>query len=309
MSLVTIVFALLLEQLRPVAVDRINGWLAAWSDLLSARFNAGEWRHGVAAWVIGVALPSALLLAVYALAFRYSWPLALLLGVAFLYATMGFRQFSHHFTSIHIALRGGNFAEARRLLTAWRGGSAERLDSGEVARLTIENALLASHRHVYAPLFWFAILGPAGALLYRLACHFCYAWQPKSGDDAEGGKAFGGFARHAFAVLDWLPVRLTAISFAVVGNFEDAVYCWRTQSARWPEAASGIILSAGAGALGVRLGMPIDTGSGIVDRPELGVGDDADPDFMQSAVGLVWRSLVMVLLLLTLLSVARWAGA
>lgn len=308
MSLVTIILALLLEQARPVAVDRINRWLTAWSDLLEARFNAGERRHGVAAWVVGAALPALLLLAAYALAFRYSWPLALLLGVGFLYATTGFRQFSHHFTDIHVALRAGEVGEARRLLADWRGHSADRLNSSEVARLTIEEALLASHRHVYGPLFWFAVLGPAGALLYRLSRHFCYAWQPQPGDELAGGNAFGEFAQRAFAYIDWLPVRLTAISFAVVGNFEDAIYCWRGQAARWAEEASGIILSTGAGALGVRLGLPIDTGTGIADRPELGVGDDADPDFMQSAVGLVWRSLVMALLLLTLLGIASWAG-
>lgn len=308
MSLVTIILALLLEQARPVAVDRINRWLAAWSDLLEARFNAGERRHGIAAWVVGAALPSLLLLTAYALAFRYSWPLALLLGVGFLYATTGFRQFSHHFTDIHVALRAGEVGEARRLLAEWRGQNADRLNSSEVARLTIEEALLASHRNVYGPLFWFAVLGPAGALLYRLSRHFCYAWQPHPGDEVEGGDAFGEFAQRAFALIDWLPVRLTAISFAVVGNFEDAIYCWRGQAARWAEEASGIILSTGAGALGVRLGLPIDTGTGIADRPELGVGDDADPDFMQSAVGLVWRSLVMALLLLTLLGIASWAG-
>lgn len=308
MSLVSIILALLLEQARPVAVDRINGWLAAWADLLEARFNAGEHRHGLAAWLVGAALPSALLLAVYALALWYSWPLALVLGVGVLYATTGFRQFSHHFTNIHLALRAGEVEQARRLLAKWSGRNADHLNSSEVARMAIEEALLASHRHVYAPLLWFTVLGPAGALLYRLSRHFCYAWQSDRVEGLDGGDAFGEFAQRAFAALDWLPVRLTAISFAVVGNFEDAVFCWRSQATRWPEEAGGILLAAGAGAIGVRLGMPIDAGGSLVDRPELGVGDDADPDFMQSTIGLVWRSLVVALLLLTLLGIASWAG-
>jgi len=260
MSLVSIILALLLEQARPVAVDRINGWLAAWSDLIEARFNAGERRHGMAAWMVGAALPSAVLLALYALAFWYSWPLALVVGVGILYLTTGFRQFSHHFTDIHVALRDGEVERARRLLAQWSGRNADRLNSSEVARMAIEEALLASHRHVYAPLLWFTILGPAGALLYRLSRHFCYAWQAERVEGIDGGDAFGDFAQRAFAALDWLPVRLTAISFAVVGNFEDAVFCWRSQAARWPEEAGGILLAAGAGAIGVRLGLPIDAG-------------------------------------------------
>jgi adenosylcobinamide-phosphate synthase len=307
MTLISIILALVLEQARPVAVDRIDGWLAAWAEMLEARFNAGEHHHGLAAWMVGAALPSALVLVAFVATYWYSWPLALLLGVGILYATTGFRQFSHHFTEIHEALDAGEIEQARRLLARWRGYNADSLNSGEVARLAIEEALLASHRHVYAPLFWFTILGPAGALLYRLSRYFCYAWQ--ADDSTRDAGAFGAFARRAFAMIDWLPVRLTAVSFAIVGNFEDAIFCWRGQAARWPEEASGILLAAGAGALGVRLGLPIDTGGTIDDRPELGVGDDADSDFMRSTIGLVWRSLVMALLLLTLLGIASWAGS
>lgn len=307
MTLVTIILALLFEQAKPVAVSRVNTWLTAWSDLLESRFNAGEPRHGVAAWMVGVALPSALVLAAYVAAYWHSWPVALVLGVGVLYLTTGFRQFSHHFTNIHLALRAGELDNARRFLAEWRGSNVDRLSSSEVARLAIEEALLASHRHVFAPLFWFAILGPAGALLYRLARHFRYAWQA---DERRAGEldAFGEFARRAYAVIDWLPVRLTAASFAVVGNFEDAIYCWRSQADRWSDESSGILLTAGAGALGVRLGMPVEIGGQLGARPELGLGEDADADFMQSTIGLVWRSLVMALVLLVLMSIASWAG-
>ncbi len=93
---------------------------------------------------------------------------------------------------------------------------------------------------------------------------------------------------------------MTAMTFAITGNFEDTAYCWRTQAASWPDPEAGILLTSGAGALGVRLGMPIPQGGLLLDRPELGIGDDADADFMQSAVGLVWRSVVFWLLLLML---------
>lgn len=308
MSLISIVLALLIEQARPLTVRYVENWLGTWSQWLESRFNAGERRHGVAAWMVGAALPAAALLVAYVLAVWSNWLLTLILGVGVLYLTMGFRQFSHHFTDIHLALRVGEVQKARQLLAAWRGGDAERLSSGEVARLAIEEALLASHRHVFAPLFWFVVLGPAGALLYRLARHFAQAWNGR-GSPIQGAELgeFGDFARRAFAAIDWLPVRLTAASFAVVGNFEDAVYCWRSQAGRWPNEADGILLAAGAGALGVRLGMPIGAEDIGGDRPEMGVNEDADPDFMQSAIGLVWRTLVMALLVLVLLGVASWA--
>jgi adenosylcobinamide-phosphate synthase len=153
---------------------------------------------------------------------------------------------------------------------------------------------------------WFVLLpGPAGALLYRLAYYFTSHWGARR--DAEFG-AFGRFAEGPFAVIDWLPVRITAAAFAIVGDFEDAVYCWRTQAARWPDEAAGILLASGAGALGVRLGLPIVESGEVTERPELGLGEEADADFMQSGIGLVWRTLVLCLLLLTLLGVASWAG-
>ena len=305
MTILAIIAALVIEQFRPLAIGRIDDLLARWSRWLEDRFNAGQCHHGLAAWLIGVALPTALMLVAQLLAFWSSALLALLLAVAVLYLTMGFRQFSHHYTAIHVALNAGEIGQARQLLYQWRGIEADRLGSSDVARLAIEEALVASHRHVFAPLILFALFGPAGAVLYRLARHFARAWGTDTGMAAD---SFGEFSRRTFAVIDWLPVRMTAASFAIVGNFEDAVFCWRTQASRWREEASGILLASGAGALGVRLGMPVGVDDRFGDRPELGVGEDADADFMQSAVGLVWRTLVMALLLLTLLGIASWAG-
>jgi len=237
-----------------------------------------------------------------------------------LYLTMGLRQFSHFFTDIQMALRMGEIERARRLLEEWRGQSAARLNSTEIARLAIEQGIIATHRHVFAPLLWFVVLGPAGAVLYRLGLSVMQRWATSITPDADrslSASAFPRFAQQAFQVLDWLPARLTAVTFAIVGDFEDAVYCWRTQASQWAQAvpaeqgadmASGILLSSGAGALGVKLGLPLPDETGIDARPELGLGDDADIEHLQSAVGLVWRALVLCLLLLALLTVASWVG-
>jgi adenosylcobinamide-phosphate synthase len=225
-------------------------------------------------------------------------------NVAVLYVTMGFRQFSHYFTGIRQALREGDLDGARALLATWRGQPADGLNADDIARLAIEEGIVASHYHVFGVIVWFVLLpGPSGALLYRLSLHLAKRW----GGLAEGGP-FGEFPRRAFAILDWLPSRLTGAAFAVVGDFEDAVFCWRTQSASWPDRNLGIVLASGAGALGVKLGMPVMQGNELVDRPELGVGDMADAAFMESAIGLGWRALVMWLVLLFLLVFANLVG-
>lgn len=312
MTLLSLLGALLLEQFRPLPVQRwVLDPFARWSAWLEASFNGGDYRHGVLAWLTGV-LPAVLLAGLGHALLAWWYPvLAWGWDVLVLYFTLGFRQFSHHFTEIHLALRLGDVVQARRLLARWRGDECSELSSSAIARLAIEEALLASHRHVFAVLLWFVLLGPAGAMLYRLSALLADAWSKRSGP-ASGAttvqQSFGTFAQQIFAIVDWLPQRTTATAFAIVGDFEDAVYCWRTQASQWRDRAAGIILASGAGALGVRLGMSLQQGLDMVERPELGLGDEADADFMQSTVGLVWRALVLWLLLLLLLELASWAG-
>ena len=303
MGLISLVLALLLEQWRPLADRRpLFAPVESYAVFLERQLNAGEVRHGRIAWLIAVLPPVLGAWLLYALLFQASPLLAILFNVGALYLTMGFRQFSHFFTGIQLALTQDDLPHARELLAQWRGHACTDLSREEVARLAIEEALAASHRNVFAVIFWFVLLpGPSGAVLYRLARYLDRRW---GAVDAPEMAQFGRFARQAFDALEWLPVRFTAAAFAVVGDFEDAIYCWRAQATRWPDRAMGIVLSAGAGAIGVRLGNPYVRDGTVVDRPELGTGDEADTAFLDSTVGLVWRALVMWLLMLLLLGVA-----
>ncbi len=304
MSLVSLIIALLLEQWRPLA-DRkyLVSRAVRFADFLQQHFNAGERAHGIIAWVLGVVPAMLLALLAYYLLFRLSPLLALGFNVLILYVTMGFRQVGHYFTDIHWALKSGDLERARAILGQWRGESCERLTAEEVARLTIEEALVASYQHVFAVVFWFVVLpGPIGAILYRMSAFLHRRWA-ESGDNELA--AFGDFAGQVFRLLDWVPARLTGIAFAVVGDFEDAAYCWRAQAAKWPDPSLGVVLASGAGAMGVRLGMPFLSELSPVDRPELGLGDEADVGFLDSTVGLVWRALVVILFILLLLAIAR----
>ena len=312
MSLFSLIVALLLEQLHPLSTRKyLQSWLSGYVQFFQEHFNAGKHKHGQIAWLVAVLPPLVGTVALYWLLYRVHTVFAWALCVLVLYLTLGFRQFSHYFTGIHQALRDGNLEKARSLLSEWRGASCHELNAGEVARVTIEEALLASHHHVFGVMVWFVIsmllgLGPIGALLYRLALFLNARWGRL--DSVEFGE-FGAFAHQACNWLEWLPLRLTAMTFAIVGDFEDTVYCWRTQAQSWPDPEAGIILASGAGALGVRLGQPIPQGGLPLDRPELGVGEDADADFMQSAVGLVWRALVFWMVLLLLLGAANLFGS
>jgi cobalamin biosynthesis protein CobD/CbiB len=70
----------------------------------------------------------------------------------------------------------------------------------------------------------------------------------------------------------------------------------------------GIVLASGAGALGVELGGAVAApGTEPRLRPTLGVGEGAEPEVLPSAVGLVWRALVLWLLVILLITLANLA--
>jgi cobalamin biosynthesis protein CobD/CbiB len=306
MKFLSIVIALLVEQVRPLRHSNpVYTAFERYAELLEGHLNAGEYRQGMFAWLLAVVPPALATVVIYALLHRLSPFIALAWSVLVLYATMGFRRFSHYYTDIQQALRDGDIAAARDRVNVWRGGGASDFTVGEVARVSIELGLVGSHRHVFGPVVWFIVLGPAGAILYRIAAVLDEDWGRRG--EAEFGE-FGRWARRCFFWIDWLPSRLTAASFAVVGNFEDAVYCWRTQARSWTAKAQDVILASGGGALGVKLGDALHLYDGLELRAELGIGDEADVDYMQSAVGLIWRALVLWVFLVFLVTVAHSLG-
>lgn len=302
MSFFSLLAALALGYYRPLAqldwLRNLAGPYAAW---LEHNFNDGRKQHGILAWLLAVLLPSAVVFIIYIALIRLNVMLGALFSVAILYVVLRIGRFGQHADDIANKLRNQQLDEARAALQQWQGGETHTYDAAQIARVGIEATLREAHHDLFAPFFWFVVLGPGGALLYRLAYLLNREWAGKHDD-------FGAFAQQAFDWLDWLPVRFTAASFAVVGDFEDAVYCWRTQAMAWPNPGQGIILASGAGALGVRLGEPLP-GPGMPEyRPELGMGDEADADYLRSANGLVWRVLTVMMGLLLLLTFAHWLG-
>lgn len=306
MKFLALLAVLAFEQVRPLRHgNRIHVLFARYARHLERRLNGGQYAQGVTAWLIAVVPAVAVVQAVNLTLLQLSTAAAILWNVAVLYVTMGLRQFSHYFTQITQALREEKLEVARDQLGAWRGRPAAGFAAEDVARVAIELALIASHRQVFGSITWFIVAGAPGAVLYRLAAMLAERWGARR--DAEFG-AFGQFARRCFFWLDWLPARLTAATFAIVGNFEDAVYCWRTQAASWTCEANEVIVATGGGALGARLGGTLNESGGAEFRPELGVGDEADADYMRSAVGLVWRALALWMFLVLVVSIAHALG-
>lgn len=355
MSFFALLLAFLAEQIRPLprnnAVHMAARSLIRWAG---HALDAGSAAYAAFAWALAVAVPTLFVWALGALMWAIHPIFSLVFHVLVLWFTLGFRQFSHYFTELQLALARGDLPLARQHLRDWMRSTDETwthdsLTLPEICRTAIEEGVVASHRNVYGVLFWYAVLpGPAGAALYRLAGMARHEWGTRP-------DAFGDVARRAFAVLDWIPARMTAIGFAVVGNFEEALYGWRQRAALWPDPQRGIVVESAAGALGVRLsplpakpllltgavapvvtpaawtgdasgatvggaspaapGVSPDMASAAASDVGVApdVADDAErrlPDLpaLHAAVGLLWRSVVLWMFLLLLMSLAGWAA-
>lgn len=303
MSFLTLLAALLLAHYRPTpAFLRSVNWHFLVTRWLERNLNDGQVRHGVIAWVAGVLMPATLIGAICFSLHMLVPPLDLLFSIFVLYLTFDFSGFGTPAEKIAATLQDHNIPQARQQLTDWNGDIADAYGANALSRVAIEATLLRAHTGLFAPIFWFVLLGPTGAVLYRLAGLANQAWAK---EDAQ----FSHLTKQAFYWLDWIPAHVTAIGFAVVGDFEDAMYCWRTQSGLWKDRVIGIMLASGAGALGVRLGDPLPIHGILEYRPELGLGDVADADYLMSSVGLVWRVLVLLLTLVLLMTFANWLGS
>ena len=330
MSFFAILFALLIEQVRPLARNNpIHGALRAWARWVSRNFDTGRAHHGWVAWALAVVTPSlAAVAAHWALVLFLGWPAAVLWSVAVLYVTLGFRQFSHHFTNIRDALETGDEAKARELLAQWQQVDASELPRSEIVRHVIEYSVLAAHRHVFGVLAWFSVLaafglGPAGAVFYRTSEFVSRYWKHRGSAPIQpASPALQSAAARAWAAIDWLPARITALAFAVVGSFEDAIDCWRNHAQRFPNDNDGVILAATSGAVNVRLGgealkavyLPNNSqgfrasDAEAMTDTESTPGREAEVAHLRSIVGLVWRSVVLWMVLLALLTLARLLG-
>ncbi|MEO8542205.1 MAG: CobD/CbiB family protein [Betaproteobacteria bacterium] len=327
MSFIAILIALLLEQARPVGRgNSVHSAMRAWVGWCGRTFDAGKSHHAGLAWSAAVLLPALVVLAVYwLLAGLTDWPLAVVWNIVVLYHCLGFRQFSHHFTGIRDALESGDEPLARERLAHWQQVDSNGLPRSEIVRHVVEHSVIAAHRHVFGALAWFSVLavmglGPVGAVIYRLAEFVPRYWaREKSTRVRPVSEAAQQVADSLWHLLDWLPARITAMAFAVTGSFEDAIDSWRNYERRGQVSNDGVILASTAGAINLRLG-PVHevlgegvngspNASAMMGNPALGsAGMEPEIGHLRVVVGLVWRTVVMWLVLLALLSLARLLG-
>src|SRR5258708_8483286 len=184
MTFFSVLLALIIEQLRALSPNNpVSALLQYHAESAAHGFDAGKQKHGILAWLV-VVLPWTLVVGlVYYVLYEINFVLAFLWNVVIVYFTLGFRQFSHYFTDIHLALNNDDVPRAREILNEWTGLETVDMPVSEIVRHTLIHAVVASHRHVFGVFFWFLIpVGPAGAGLFCLPRYLAPPWAPPGAD-------------------------------------------------------------------------------------------------------------------------------
>ncbi|WP_265945636.1 adenosylcobinamide-phosphate synthase CbiB [Dechloromonas sp. A34] len=294
-------YAMPLAALSAVLLDRLLGEPGRWHPLVGfgklaaaveKRLNRRTQLAGILAWALVVLPPVAL-----ALQLRPYAPFAV--DVALLYFALGAHSLAEHAEAVARPLREGRLDEARRRVGWIVSRETAELDESGVAKAGVESVLENGNDAIFGALFWFALLGGPGALLFRLANTLDAMW----GYRTERYNLFGRAAARIDDGLNWLPARLTALTYALLGQTRNALACWRAQAPGWDSPNAGPVMAAGAGSLGVQLGGAAVYHGQEEIRPPLGSGPAPVAADLGRAIALIRHSLWLWLAVLFVMGI------
>lgn len=195
----------------------------------------------------------------------YGWAM----DAVILYVALGLRSLGDHAGTLRDTLHVGDLEAARSAVGMMVSRDTKQLDERGVSAAGIESVLENGSDAVFGTLFWFLAAGAPGVVVYRLVNTLDAMW----GYRTERLAAFGWAAARLDDALNWIPARLTVLTYALISPAPlRALLCAWRQGGRTESPNAGRVMAAGAGALGVRLGGPGVYHGQLRRRPRFGAG-------------------------------------
>lgn len=190
-------------------------------------------------------------------------------AVIVLYFTLAGRSLADHADAVCTALENDRIDEARTRVGFMVSRDTQAMNQAEIVSATIESTLENGNDAVFGAIFWFFVAGAPGAAIYRVINTLDAMWGYRN----DRFLYFGRVAARLDDVLNWLPARLCACTYAVLGNAGNAWCCYRNQARYFTSPNAGVVMAAGAGALGVKVGGDAVYEGKVRQRFELGMGN------------------------------------
>jgi len=213
-----------------------------------------------------------------------------------LYLCIAPDSLKEHAFAVLNALEEDDLLLARRQVAMIVSRQTDNMNTLDVRKATIESVLENGADAVFAPIFWFVVAGPAGAVMYRLSNTLDAMWGYKN----VRYKNFGWAAARFDDVLNWIPARLTALTYALLGKSSVAISCWKNQAHQLDSPNAGPVMTSGAGALNIQLGGPACYHGKIKQKIFFGSDVQVVNNDIRRATQLIYSSLYCWIIILIL---------
>lgn len=232
----------------------------------------------------------------------YLAPTWLVLGssVVVLYFAIGARSLAEHAQHVAEPLRQGDIKAAREQLSWIVSRETHSLTQEQVATATVETVIENTHDAVIAPLFWFAIAGLPGVVLFRLSNTLDAMWGYKNTEY----NYFGRCAARMDDVLGWLSARVTVVLISLIKPH--ALFQAIRFGRHWYSPNAGPVMAAGGAVLCVSLGGDAIYQGEKKSRPCLSEGESANVKHIRRAIRIMYVSAYFWLGLLGLVGAVLW---
>ncbi len=225
------------------------------------------------------------------------WPVInLLLAPVILYFCIAANSLKKHALLVFQALEENNISLAKNRVAMIVSRQTDKMTENNIRKATIESVLENGADAIFAPIFWFIVAGPAGAILYRLSNTLDAMWGYKNQKFIYFGWATARFDD----LLNWIPARLTALSYALLGQTKQALHCWKTQAKQLDSPNAGPVMTSGAGALNLQLGGPAWYHGALKNKVYFGSNQQPNNHDINRANTLITSSLILWLLAIIL---------
>lgn len=289
MSLLSVIFALLAESFFPaIAEQRRFDFVFRYIDFVRSKLPKFSFQNGSVTLVIVLAGILVSVWLISAMLGNFFSLFGFIFGIVVLIFMIGPRDLDEDVQNINTAFENKDY-EAANLYASKLAGRTISEPPMQLAQTVKEEIFLQANTRMLGVFFWFILLGPVGAVLFRITCLLKNNQKDEAGEFAEA-------CNELYDIIIWLPARICILSFAIAGNFVDTMSYWNGISDLWLRDSEDFIIISGVGALRYE------------QRASRYEHDEDEPDSLsiQHALSLVKRSVIVWVVVLGLLTVTGW---